>query len=59
MCGWVKLYRDVLEKELWKEVAFVLVLIHASREDGITVNGIMLKIGQYTKANTKLAKDLG
>lgn len=63
MCGWVKLYRDVLESELWREVVpfrlFVLLLIQASREDGRSVNGIQLKKGQYIRAYSKLAEDLG
>ncbi len=63
MCGWVKLYRDVLETELWREVVpfrlFLLLLMQASREDGRSVNGIQLKRGQYIRAYSKLAEDLG
>ncbi|MGG1676710.1 hypothetical protein ACIFOT_13310 [Neobacillus sp. NRS-1170] len=63
MCGWVKLYRDVLETELWKEVVpfrlFLLLLIQASRENGKMVCGIPLKKGQYIRAYSKLVEDLG
>ncbi|WHY88165.1 hypothetical protein QNH39_10100 [Neobacillus novalis] len=63
MCGWVKLYRDVLDTELWKEVVpfrlYMLLLIQACREDGRMVIGIQLKSGQYIRAYSKLSEDLG
>jgi hypothetical protein len=63
MCGWVKLYRDVLETELWKEVVpfrlYMLLLIQVCHEDGKRVSGIPLKKGQYIRAYSKLAGDLG
>ncbi|MBM4764571.1 hypothetical protein [Bacillus sp. B15-48] len=63
MCGWVKLSRDVIETELWKEVVpfrlFLLLVTQATREDGRMVNGMRLKKGQYIRAYSKLAEDLG
>ncbi|PLR92033.1 hypothetical protein [Bacillus sp. T33-2] len=62
MCGWVKLPRDLLESELWREVVpfrlFTLLLIQVMREDGRMVNGMQLKRGQYIRAYSKLAEDL-
>ncbi|KKK39193.1 hypothetical protein WQ57_05355 [Mesobacillus campisalis] len=62
MCGWVKLSRDIVDTELWREVVpfrlFVFLLIKASREERM-VNGFMLKRGQYIRAYSKLAEDLG
>jgi hypothetical protein len=62
MCGWVKLSRDIVDTELWREVVpfrlFVFLLIKASREERV-VNGFMLKRGQYIRAYSKLAEDLG
>lgn len=63
MCGWVKLNRDVIEVDLWKEVVpfrlYLLLLTQATREDGRMVSGIPLKRGQYIRAYSKLVEDLG
>lgn len=63
MCGWVKLNRDVIEVDLWREVVpfrlYLLLLTQATREDGRMVSGIPLKRGQYIRAYSKLVEDLG
>jgi hypothetical protein len=63
MCGWVKLNRDVIEVDLWKEVVpfrlYLLLLTQATREEGRMVSGIPLKRGQYIRAYSKLVEDLG
>lgn len=63
MCGWVKLNRDVIEVDLWKEIVplrlYLLLLIRATREDGRIVSGVPLKRGQYIRAYSKLVEDLG
>ncbi|WP_102272191.1 hypothetical protein [Cytobacillus massiliigabonensis] len=63
MCGWVKLNRDVVEVDLWKEIVpfrlYLLLLTRATREDGRMVSGVPLKRGQYIRAYSKLAEDLG
>lgn len=63
MCGWVKLNRDVIEVDLWKEVVpfrlYLLLLTQVTREDGRMVSGVPLKRGQYIRAYSKLVEDLG
>lgn len=63
MCGWVKLNRDVVEVDLWKEIVpfrlYLLLLTRATREDGRMVSGVPLKRGQYIRAYSKLVEDLG
>jgi len=63
MCGWVKLNRDVLEVDLWKEIIqfrlYVLILTQATRQEGRIVHGVSLKRGQYLRAYSKLIEDLG
>lgn len=63
MCGWVKLNHDLAEVSLWREVAafrlYLLLLMKAARKEGRMAGGIRLKQGQYLRAYSKLAEDLG
>jgi len=60
--GWIKIYRKILDSDIWHDVTtfrlFFYLLIKASHEDGVQVNGIELKRGQWLRSYRNLAKDL-
>lgn len=60
--GWIKLYREVLDRELWHDVTtfrlFLYLLLNATHKDGVKVNGIELKRGQWIRSYRKIAQDL-
>jgi len=60
--GWIKLHRKIIENEIWHDVTtfrlFLLLLLKAAHKDGIKINGIELKRGQYLRSYSKLADDL-
>ncbi|MEE3679089.1 hypothetical protein V2J31_15875 [Bacillus safensis] len=61
--GWIKLHRKIFDHEIWNDVTtfrlFTLLLLKASHQDGIKINGIELKKGQYIRSYSKLCEDLG
>lgn len=62
MQGWIKLYREVLETDLWYDVTtfrlFTYLLLNATHHDGIKKGGVELKRGQWIRSYRKLAQDL-
>lgn len=62
MQGWIKLHRKILDNELWNDVStfrlFTLLLLKAAHRDGVKINGVELKQGQYIRSYRKLAEDL-
>ncbi|MEJ9331149.1 hypothetical protein [Bacillus licheniformis] len=62
MQGWIKLHRKIVDHEIWSDVTtfrlFTLLLLKASHQDGIKINGIELKKGQYIRSYSKLCDDL-
>ncbi|NRD79119.1 hypothetical protein HPT25_17310 [Bacillus sp. BRMEA1] len=62
MSGWVKLTKQFTNDELWFNVTafrlYVWILMKASYEDGIVLNGMRLKKGQYIRAYSQLSEDL-
>jgi hypothetical protein len=62
MQGWIKLYREVLETDLWYDVTtfrlFTYLLLNATHQDGIKKGGVELKRGQWIRSYRKLAQDL-
>ncbi|MEK4788360.1 MULTISPECIES: hypothetical protein [Bacillus] len=60
--GWIKLHRKIFDHEIWNDVTtfrlFTLLLLKASHQDGIKINGIELKKGQYIRSYSKLCEDL-
>ncbi|WP_025727744.1 hypothetical protein [Heyndrickxia ginsengihumi] len=62
MQGWIKLHRKILEHDIWNDVStfrlFTFLLLKAAHKDGVKVNGIELKEGQYLRSYRKLADDL-
>ena len=63
MSGWIKLHRQIFDSDLWSDVVafrlFTYLLMMAAHQDGIKINGIELKRGQYIRSYRNLAKDLG
>lgn len=61
--GWIKLHRKILDNDIWHDPTayrlFTLLLLKAAHKDGIKINGIELKRGQYLRSYSKLAEDLG
>ncbi|MEC1523333.1 hypothetical protein P9D43_15110 [Neobacillus niacini] len=62
MSGWVKLTKQFTNDELWFNVSafrlYVWILMKATYEDGIVLNGLKLKKGQYIRAYSQLGEDL-
>jgi hypothetical protein len=62
MSGWVKLTKQFTNDELWYNVTafrlYVWILLKAAYEDGIVLNGMKLKKGQYVRAFSQLGEDL-
>ncbi|MFP7296295.1 hypothetical protein [Neobacillus niacini] len=62
MSGWVKLTKKFTNDELWFNVTafrlYVWILMMAAYEDGIVLNGMRLKKGQYLRAFSQLGEDL-
>lgn len=62
MEGWIKLHRKLLENDIWHDVTtfrlFTLLLLKASYQDGLKINGITVNKGQYIRSYSKLAEDL-
>jgi hypothetical protein len=62
MSGWVKLTKQFTNDELWFNVSafrlYVWILLKASYADGIVLNGVRLKKGQYIRAYSQLSEDL-
>ncbi|WP_419888176.1 hypothetical protein ACN6MT_22735 [Neobacillus niacini] len=62
MSGWVKLTKQFTNDELWFNVSafrlYVWILMKAAYEDGIVLNGLKLKKGQYIRAYSQLGEDL-
>lgn len=62
MTGWISLHRKIYESDLWNDVTtfrlFTYLLLHASHKDGVKINGIELKRGQWIRSTRKLAEDL-
>ncbi|MEC1723921.1 hypothetical protein P9E34_04065 [Schinkia azotoformans] len=60
--GWIKLHREILDSELWHDVTtfrlFIYLIGKASHQDGIKINGIEIKRGQWLRSYRKLAQDL-
>lgn len=60
--GWIKFHRKILENEIWRDITtfrlFTLLLLKASHRDGVKINGIELKRGQYIRSYSKLVEDL-
>jgi uncharacterized Zn finger protein (UPF0148 family) len=62
MSGWVKLTKQFTNDELWFNVTafrlYVWILLKAAYADGIVLNGVRLKKGQYIRAFSQLGEDL-
>lgn len=62
MSGWVKLTKQFTNDELWFNVTafrlYVWILMKAAYADGIVLNGIKIKKGQYIRAYSQLSQDL-
>lgn len=62
MSGWVKLTKQFTNDELWFNVTafrlYVWILLKAVYADGIVLNGMKLKKGQYIRAFSQLGEDL-
>jgi hypothetical protein len=62
MSGWVKLTKQFTNDELWFNVTafrlYMWILLKAAYEDGIVLNGMKLKKGQYVRAFSQLGEDL-
>jgi hypothetical protein len=62
MSGWVKLTKQFTNDELWFNVTafrlYVWILLKAAYADGIVLNGMKLKKGQYIRAFSQLGEDL-
>jgi len=62
MAGWVKLHREIYDSDLWCDAVtfrlFILIIGKASHQDGVKVNGVELKKGQWIRSYRKLAEDL-
>ncbi|MCA4157680.1 hypothetical protein [Priestia megaterium] len=62
MEGWVKYHRKILENDIWYDVTsfrlFTYLLLQASHQDGVKINGIEVNKGQYIRSYSKLAEDL-
>lgn len=62
MSGWIKLHREIFDSDIWHDVTtfrlFVFLIGKATYHDGIKVNGMELKKGQYVRSYRKLADDL-
>lgn len=62
MDGWIKLHRKILVNGIWNDVPafrlFTLLLLKAAHKDGVKVNGVELRQGQYLRSYRKLAEDL-
>ena len=60
--GFVKTNRDILETDLWHDVTayrlYTYLLLKATHQEFITLNGIELKKGQWVRSYRKLAQDL-
>jgi hypothetical protein len=60
--GWVKYHRKILENDIWYDVTsfrlFTYLLLQASHQDGVKINGIEVKKGQYIRSYSKLVEDL-
>lgn len=60
--GWIKIYRKILESEVWPDVTtfrlFFYLLLKASHEEGVEIGGFKLKRGQWIRSYRNLAKDL-
>lgn len=62
MSGWVKLTKQFTNDELWFNVTafrlYAWILLKSSYADGIVLNGMRLKKGQYIRAYSQLSEDL-
>jgi hypothetical protein len=62
MSGWVKLTKQFTNDELWFNVTafrlYIWILMKAAYADGIVLNGMKVKKGQYVRAFSKLGEDL-
>ena len=62
MKGYVKVYRKLLDSDIWYDVTtfrlFLYLILNATHKDGIKVDGIELKKGQYIRSYRKIAEDL-
>lgn len=62
MSGWVKLTKQFTNDELWFNVTafrlYVWILMKAAYADGIVLNGMKVKKGQYIRAYSQLSEDL-
>lgn len=60
--GWIKVHRKILENEIWQDVnrfrLFMFLLLNAAHKDGMKINGVTLKRGQYLRSYSKLIEDL-
>lgn len=60
--GWIKLYRKLLDHEIWNDVStfrlFIYLLLNASHKDGVKINGIEINRGQYLRSYSKITEDL-
>ena len=62
MNGWIKVHRKILENDIWQDVnrfrLFMFLLLNAAHKDGMKINGVTLKRGQYLRSYSKLIEDL-
>lgn len=62
MSGWVKLTKQFTNDELWFNITafrlYVWILMKAAYADGIVLNGMKVKKGQYVRAYSQLSEDL-
>ena len=60
--GWIKVHRKILENDIWQDVnrfrLFMFLLLNAAHKDGMKINGVTLKRGQYLRSYSKLIEDL-
>jgi hypothetical protein len=62
MSGWVKLTKQFTNDELWFNVSafrlYVWIIMKSAYADGMVLNGMRLKKGQYIRAYSQLGEDL-
>lgn len=60
--GWIKLYREVFDSDIWHDVTtfrlFIYLIGKASYRDGYKHKGTVLNEGQYIRSYRKLVDDL-
>ena len=60
--GWIKQHRSILDTDLWHDVStyrlYTYLLLKATHQDYVHVNGLELKKGQWIRSYRQLAQDL-